>query len=75
MKILFFGALTDITQTTAMTLDGIADTDALEGVLQQQFPALLHSTYFLAVNLQMIRQNTVLNNEDEVALMPPFSGG
>ncbi|WP_339609426.1 MoaD/ThiS family protein [uncultured Planktosalinus sp.] len=43
--------------------------------LQQQYPALVELTFSIAVNKKIIQQKTLLNPEDEVALLPPFSGG
>lgn len=75
INILFFGQLAEVTGTSSQKLSGISDTDALKNRLQIQFPALESLTYSIAVNKKMIQQNTTLKPEDEVALLPPFSGG
>jgi len=43
--------------------------------LKNEFPGLLNTKYALAVNKQVIHQNTSLSNDDTVAILPPFSGG
>lgn len=75
ITILFFGQLEEITGTSSIKLTDISDTDDLKNRLQQQFPALEKTTFSIAVNKQIIHQNTGLKSEDEVALLPPFSGG
>lgn len=75
ITILFFGQLVDITGTSSIKLTDISDTDDLKNRLQQQFPDLKKMTFSIAVNKQIIQKNTTLKSEDEVALLPPFSGG
>ncbi|HJV20297.1 MAG TPA: MoaD/ThiS family protein [Sediminibacterium sp.] len=75
INVLFFGSLTDA--TAVVELNGVAasNTAALQEFLHQQYPALRTARYFIAVNQQMVRENTDLKTGDVVALMPPFSGG
>lgn len=75
VSVLFFGALTDITGTSRMSVPDVADTDLLEGVLKKQFPLLGQVTYRVAVDRHVIREKTLLKGGAEVALLPPFSGG
>ena len=71
----FFGSLVDITGQSKKELNILRDTDSLNLQLQKEYPALVSTKYFIAVNQQMIKINRELNNGDIVALMPPFSGG
>ena len=73
--ILFFGSLTDITSVSSFVGDDLMDTDTVKIFLEEKYPALKQSKYFIAVNQIMIQQNTTLTPGDTVALMPPFSGG
>ncbi len=75
VQILFFGSLTDIIGEAKLCLNGIADTNALQQLLLEQYPMLASTKYFMAVNQKMISENTPLKPSDTVALMPPFSGG
>lgn len=75
ITILFFGQLEEIMGASSIKLNDISDTDDLKNKLQQQFPALEKMTFSIAVNKKMIQENTILKPEDEVALLPPFSGG
>lgn len=74
-KILFFGQLIDITGTKELTIDKVADTDALTTILHQQFPQLSQSKYLIAVDQEVISERKSLEDNCIVALMPPFSGG
>ena len=75
ITILFFGQLAEIAGISSIKLTDISDTDDLKNKLQQQFPALEKMTFSIAINKKMIQENTILKSEDEVALLPPFSGG
>lgn len=75
MEVLFFGSLADIVTAQRLSLDNQQDTDAVKQYLEEKYPSLKQSKYFLAVNKQMIQQNTTLQPGDTIALMPPFSGG
>ena len=75
ITVYFFGSLVDINGQSKKDLNSFSDTDALNLMLQNEYPALIATKYFIAVNQQMIKANHELNNGDIVALMPPFSGG
>jgi molybdopterin converting factor small subunit len=79
MKILFFGALSEIvgqaqieiTEISAMPLD----SDSLQLSWQESYPAFANVFYRIAVNKQVINENTTLSPSDEIAFLPSFSGG
>ncbi|KAF0240285.1 MAG: molybdopterin synthase sulfur carrier subunit [Chitinophagaceae bacterium] len=75
IQVLFFGSLTDSSLVAEQTMDLVPDTNELKQVLIQQYPGLKMAKFFIAVNQQMVQENTLLKNGDIVALMPPFSGG
>ena len=74
VKIIPFGQLCEILGES-LVLNNIADTDNLQSVLNNKYPALLHSKYVMAVNKKLVIKNTVLTQHCTVALLPPFSGG
>ena len=74
VKIIIFGQLTDITGNS-LSLDNITDTDNLVRELNKLYPTLADKKYVIAVNKQVVTTNTVLTNNNIVALLPPFSGG
>jgi molybdopterin synthase sulfur carrier subunit len=75
MKILFFASIAEYTGTDSITLEPVRNTDELQDVLIRKFPQLNTFSYAIAVNKAIIRDNAVLVESDEVALLPPFSGG
>ena len=74
LKIIMFGRLADIAGNT-IAIDDVKDTDALVNELNKKYPALSNARYVIAVNKQIIKEKTVLDNSSVVALLPPFSGG
>jgi sulfur-carrier protein len=74
VNILFFGQLTDITGSQ-LVLQEIRDTDALKAELNKRYPALVNSKFIITVDKKNIVENTILNDNSTVALLPPFSGG
>lgn len=74
MNVLLFGALADVTGKSEIEIKAI-DTDSLKKDLLTQFPLLNQYRFQLAVNKEKIKNNVVLSETDEVALLPPFAGG
>lgn len=68
-----FGSVTDILEKE---FDAEApDTDSLLSALCGQHDALNGRKLLLAVNGKVVQTNTVLTENDVVAVMPPYSGG
>lgn len=68
-----FGKLAEIAGNS-VSVDA-QDTDSLVTILHKDYPALANTKYIIAVDKQIIRGKTLLNNNSAVALLPPFSGG
>ncbi|WP_442589331.1 MoaD/ThiS family protein [Pedobacter sp. AW31-3R] len=75
IQVLVFGQLTEIIGKTQLSIQDVADTDALNLKMQQRFPGLKELKYFIAINHELVRGNTTLTETMTVAFMPPFSGG
>ena len=74
MRILFFGRLGDRPPAGPVPPD-IGDTDALRAWLSEDRPELLDASIRIAVNDDMILGNRALDEGDEIAFLPPMSGG
>ena len=74
LKIILFGKLADIAGAS-VSVDNVVDTDSLVNSLNKRYPELANTKYVIAVDKQLIKENTVLNKKSTVALLPPFSGG
>ena len=75
MRVKVFGQLSDIIGSNSFEINNINNTDELINNLQTKYPALMNVKYKIAVNLNVIQSNTALQQDAEVALLPPFSGG
>jgi molybdopterin synthase sulfur carrier subunit len=71
----FFGPLTDITKSGAITVRDVASTSELIEKLVADFPELEHRKYLIAVNNRIEKENVPLGDRFAVSLLPPFSGG
>ncbi|HEV8272118.1 MAG TPA: MoaD/ThiS family protein [Chitinophagaceae bacterium] len=74
VKIILFGKLADIAGSS-VSVDNVPDTNSLVDSLNKRYPELATTKYVIAVDKQVINENTVLNKKSMVALLPPFSGG
>lgn len=75
VEVIVFGQLADILKTGALQIDGVQTTDGLLSELTSRYPDLAQARYTIAVDRQMVKENTLLKNGSVVALLPPFSGG
>ncbi len=79
VRVLFFGVLKDLVGCSSETLE-LADSAQVEAVLQHysrqapRFAAMLNSLA-LSVNQEYATAEAILRAGDEVALLPPVSGG
>lgn len=74
IRVIIFGQLAEITGKS-LVIAGITDTNELVVHLHNNFPALEKVKYKIAVDKKLVNQNTLLTENCEVALLPPFSGG
>jgi sulfur-carrier protein len=75
IHVLLFGMIKDIIGSSSIVLNGVNDTNELINKLYTMFPQLTEATFVIAVNRDVIQENTDLQQNSEVALLPPFSGG
>lgn len=75
INVLTFGAISDITGTKSLEMEGIDSTQKLVQSLEEKYPLLKTIQYAIAVNKEVIQEHTNLNDDTTVALLPPFSGG
>jgi len=73
IKIIAFGQIAEITGKELILK--AADLDSLKRNLLQKFPELSDKKMAFAVNRKLVENNITLNENDVVALMPPYSGG
>ena len=75
INLLSFGQVADITGKDALKIPDVRNTNELNGFLAKAWPQLQSIKYSIAVNKKIIQENTELNQDDTVAILPAFSGG
>jgi len=75
VEVLFFGLLSEITRETSIRIWDVTDTDSVENIVINRYPALRNYNYLIALDKQLINENRLLVSEHTIAFMPPFSGG
>lgn len=75
VKVLFFGVLTDVAGTSIKVYNGVKSLSDLKFRITDDFPEIVHYDYRISVNNTIVVDDPVLNDGDEIALMPPFAGG
>jgi molybdopterin synthase sulfur carrier subunit len=75
IKVLVFGIIAEKMKTRSIQIENTIDTDTLRSKLMVDYPVFKDLTVSLAVNKKIVHSNTILFDGDEIALLPPFSGG
>lgn len=82
MRLLFFGPLKDISAGAQRDLalpEGVATVEGLIAHMAAQEPALAQALSALsvriAVNKHIVPRGHIITDSDEIAFLPPFSGG
>jgi molybdopterin converting factor subunit 1 len=79
VNVLYFGVLKDAFRLDREELDltEASTPEALLGLLRErvEMAAGLWESLAVAVNQEYVRRNVLLHEGDEVALLPPVSGG
>ena len=78
MKVLAFGIAREIFGSASVDVpaDGLSTAAELQDVLKHQYPRLAQlSSFMIAVNGEYAQADTIIYEGDEVAIIPPVSGG
>ncbi len=79
VKVLFFGMLASRLKTRQAEIeltkpDSTTLSDVLE-LVKERYAEIPDAPFMFAVNEEQAELSTVVKDGDEVAIMPPFSGG
>lgn len=76
IELKYFGRIVDVTDITdeKMEIDEMT-IDAFRLVLGQKYPGLKNESYKMAVNQNLVKDDYLIANDCEIALLPPFAGG
>jgi sulfur-carrier protein len=75
IKIMAFGKIVDLLEVTQLELEFEGNSQELIHQLKTNYPTLNTIQFSIAVNHSIKEESIRLNEGDEVALLPPFSGG
>jgi molybdopterin converting factor subunit 1 len=79
IKIKFFAHLRDLMncETTEITVDQDASVNDVKSIIAERFPKLREhvKTVSFAIDNEYVSKDKKLKDGDEVALIPPISGG
>ncbi|WP_025743877.1 MoaD/ThiS family protein [Aquimarina pacifica] len=76
LNIKYFGMLAEATATheEQMQIETCSVAQLLEK-LNHRYPKLANMDFKVAINQQLVRPDSIINSEAEIALLPPFAGG
>jgi molybdopterin converting factor small subunit len=75
VKVLFFGVLAEVTGTNFTFFRNVKSLGELKLRIQDDFQEVVHYNYRFSLNNVLVDNDPLLNDGDEVALLPPFAGG
>lgn len=78
MKILAFGIVKDIFNNIKIDVDckNQSSVDDLKNMLEKKYPRLKQlGSYMIAINNEYASAGDSINKTDEIAVIPPVSGG
>lgn len=76
MKIICFGIAKKITGQSEISWEGDITVDTLKKQLEQKYPELKKiKSYMIAANQSYASSDQLLLEGDEIAIIPPVSGG
>jgi molybdopterin synthase sulfur carrier subunit len=74
VKIQLYGQLKQIAGVPELFTDA-TDTDGLTREMAIRYPVLENLDYVIAVDRNIVQENTPIKTGQELALLPPYSGG
>ncbi len=75
MKILYFGVLSEIAEKSEEIIDFSGSLAQLQEKLSEMYPAFSKHRFQISLNQEIVDNSQELNSGDEIALLPPFTGG
>lgn len=75
MKVLYFGVLSELTDKKTEEVELSGTVEDLRMHLIEKYPQIAEKRFEIAVNQKVAGNNQILSENDEIALLPPFTGG
>jgi molybdopterin converting factor small subunit len=70
-----FGMLAEKMGTDSLEIENPGSSEVLKQQLLSQFPELKGMTFRMALDRKLLQADTDISQGQEIALLPPFSGG
>lgn len=75
VNVLFFGVLAEVTGTSFKNYRDVNSLGDLKLRIQDDFPEIVHYDFCISYNSEITDKDMPLQSGDEIAFIPPFSGG
>ncbi len=76
MVILYFGVIAEITEKKQEVFEHqFSDVQEMVLILKNKYKRLENVLFNVAINQRVVDLSTVVNLNDEIAILPPFAGG
>ncbi|WP_299441223.1 MoaD/ThiS family protein [uncultured Aquimarina sp.] len=77
LKVLYFGMIAEATdrKEEIISLEFGGNVDQLQNLLKDKYKKLQHLSFKVSVDKEISSNEVVLSPNNEIALLPPFSGG
>lgn len=75
VKLKVFGKLEELMGAKELVWSLPIDVNSLRNELESKFPSLKNNQFSISINNKIVSTNVLLRHEDQIALLPPFSGG
>lgn len=77
ISIKYFGIISSTIDKSEeqVEIENSATVTKLKSILTEKYPEIEKMKFKLAVNCEIAEDKLVLQNDDEVALLPPYAGG
>ena len=77
LTILYFGMIEEITnrREEIISLPSGSTIEQLEKFIKDKYEKLQHLSFKISIDKEISSEKVLLNSSNEIALLPPFSGG
>jgi len=75
IKATLFGVLADNAQAHEIEISDVSTTEELSQKVNSKYPSFKGVNYKISVNQAIVSGDQKISPDDEIALLPPFSGG
>lgn len=75
LHIKFFGMLQEQIGAEIDLQEAVTNVADLRAILEKKYIYMNGINYLVAVNKQIATNETIINTNSEIAILPPFSGG